>query len=149
MRTTTRRLVSVSVLLLVVSIVGFILAVIFDWPGLFTLGEPGDPDVTLADIGGGTLTSIPLPPMIALAVFTILARSQRWWGTLAVVVLCLLGVVIMIGALGEVQPNPNVPLGALVASVVIYGVLGLALLLSGVVDLADRVQARRRPSRVN
>jgi uncharacterized membrane protein HdeD (DUF308 family) len=82
-------------------------------------------------------------------VFTILARSQRWWGTLAVVVLCLLGVVIMIGALGEVQPNPNVPLGALVASVVIYGVLGLALLLSGVVDLTDRLRARRRPSRVN
>ena len=148
MRPTTRRLVSVSVLLLVVSIVGFILAVIFDWPGLFTLGEPGDQNVTLADIGGGTANSIPLHPMIALAVFAILARGRRWWGTVAVVVLCLLGVVIMIGALGEVQPNPHVPLGALVASVVTYGVLGLALLLSGIADLLDRVRARRQPSRV-
>src|SRR5829696_3225489 len=39
---------------------------------------------TVSDIMQGTLTSIPLPPMIALAVFIILARSRRWWGTLAV-----------------------------------------------------------------
>jgi hypothetical protein len=70
----------------------------------------------------GTLTSIPLPPMIALAVFAVLARSQRWWGTLAVVALCLLGL-LFFAALAEVQPNLYVPLAALVGAVVAYGIL--------------------------
>ena len=83
----------------------------------------------------GTLTSIPLPPMIALAVFAILAQSQRWWGTLAVVALCLLGVLFFFAALAEVQPNPYVPLIVMVGAVVAYGILGVLLVLSGVIDL--------------
>ena len=147
MRPTTQRLVSVAALILIVSIVGFILAVIFDWPGLARFGGPPSPNVTLSDIMSGKLTSIPLPPMIALAVFAILARSRRWWGTLAVVALCLLGV-LFFAALAEVQPNPYVPLAVLVGAVVAYGILGLLLVLSGVIDLIDRIRQRRRATEV-
>jgi hypothetical protein len=149
LRPTTRRLVSVAALILIVSIVGFILAVIFDWPGLASFGGPPSANVTLSDIVQGTLTSIPLPPMIALAVFAFLARSRRWWGTLAVVALCLLGVLFFVAALAEVQPNPYVPLAALVGAVVAYGILGLLLVLSGVTDLIDRARQRRRASGVS
>ena len=143
-RPTTRRLVSVAALILIVSIIGFILAVIFDWPGLARFGGPPSPNVSLADIMQGTLTSIPLPPMIALAVCAVLARSRRWWGMLAVVTLCVLGVLFFFAALAEVQPNPYVPTAVVVGAVVIYAILGLLLVVSGVIDLIDRARQRRR-----
>jgi hypothetical protein len=88
----------------------------------------------------GTLTSIPLPPMIALVIFAILARSRRWWGALAVIGLCLLGVLFFFAALAEVQPNPYVPLAVLVGAIVVYGILGVLLVLSGVLGLIDRIR---------
>ena len=131
MRPTTRRLVSVAALMLAMSVIGFILAVIFDWPGWARLSGRPSPTVTVSDIMQGTLTSIPLPPMIALAVFIILARSRRWWGTLAVVALCLLGVLFFFATLAEVQPNPYVPLAVLVGAIAVYGILSLSVGLVG------------------
>jgi uncharacterized membrane protein HdeD (DUF308 family) len=83
-------------------------------------------------------------------VFALLARSRRWWGSIAVVVLCLLGALLIFGGLGEAfaPPTPYVPRAVLIAAGVVYGGLGLALMLSGVVDLIDRVRARRQPSHV-
>ena len=146
----TRRLFLVAVLINVVSVVGFILAYVFQWPSEFVRGEVTEHNVTLADIVTGTVSSIPLAPWIALVVFTLLARSRRWWGTLAVVVLCLLGVVFMIGGYGEVStpPTPYVPRAVLDAAGVVYGVLGLSLVVAGVIDLSDRVRTGRQPSRV-
>ena len=126
MRPTTRRLVSVAALMLAMSVIGFILAVIFDWPGWARLSGRPSPTVTVSDIMQGTLTSIPLPPMIV-----ILARSRRWWGTLAVVALCLLGVLFFFATLAEVQPNPYVPLAVLVGAIAVYGILSLSVGLVG------------------
>ena len=150
MRPTTRRLFSVAVLINVLSVVGFILAYVFQWPSEFVISEVTEHNVTLADIATGTVTSIPLAPWIVLVVVTLLARSQRWWGTLAVVVLCLLGVVFMIGGYGELSTPPTayVPRAVLVMAGVVYCVLGLSLLVAGVLDLVDRVRTRRSPSRV-
>ncbi len=151
MRPTTRRLFSVAVLINVLSVVGFILAYVFQWPSEFVIGEVTEHNVTLADIATGTVTSIPLAPWIVLVVVTLLARSRRWWGTLAVVVLCLLGVVFTIGGYGELStpPTPRVPRAVLVMAGVVYCVLGLSLLVAGVIDLIDRVRPRRSPSRVS
>jgi drug/metabolite transporter (DMT)-like permease len=150
LRPTTRRLFSVAVLINVLSVIGFILAYVFQWPSEFVIGEVTEHNVTLADIATGTVTSIPLAPWIVLVVVTLLARSRRWWGTLAVVVLCLLGVVFMIGGYGELStpPTPHVPRAVLVIAGVVYCVLGLSLLVAGVIDLIDRVRPRRSPSRV-
>lgn len=149
MRPTTRRVVSVAILINVVSIVGLVLAIIFQWPTQFD--GSGNPNVTAEEVvTGGTATSIPLIPWIALIVFTLLARSRRWWGTLAVVVLCFLGALFILGGLGEAfaPPNPFVPRTVLVAAGVVYGLLGLSLLLAGILDLIDRVRTRRQSSRV-
>jgi hypothetical protein len=150
MSPTTRRLVFVSVLILGISIVGFILGAVFYWPSQVVLGSSAGNNVTAGDPIQGNVTSIPLPPMIALAVCAFLAPSRRWWGTLAVVVLCLLGVLFIFGALGEVftPPSPYVPHAVLVATAVVYSLLGLSLLLLGIVDLVDRVRVRRAPSRM-
>jgi hypothetical protein len=130
MRPTTRRLFSVAILINVLSVVGFVLAYVFQWPSEFVIGEVTDHNVTLADIGSGTVTSIPLAPWLALIAFALLARSRRWWGTLAVIVLCLLGVLFIIGGLGEVftPPTPYVPRAVLLVAGVVGGVLGLSLI---------------------
>jgi hypothetical protein len=150
LRPTTRRLFSVAILMNVLSVVGFVLAYVFQWPSEFVIGEVTEHRVTLADIVSGTVTSLPLAPWIALIAFALLARSRRWWGTLAAVVLCLLGVLFIIGGLGEVftPPTPYVPRTVLLTAGVVGGVLGLSLLLLGIADLIDRARERRRPSRV-
>ncbi|HKH77641.1 MAG TPA: hypothetical protein VKA51_11840 [Rubrobacteraceae bacterium] len=75
MRATTRRLVLIAALIFVVSTVGLVLAVVFQWPTQFD--GSGNPNVTAGEVvTGGTATSIPLGPWVALAVFAFLARSQ-------------------------------------------------------------------------
>jgi hypothetical protein len=150
MRPTTRRLFSVAVLIFIASVVGLVLALIFQWPAQLG-GGSGNPNITAGElVANGTVTSLPLFPWIALTVFALLARSRRWWGTIAVVVLCLLGALFIFGGLGEAfaPPTPFVPRAVLVAAGVVYGGLGLALVLSGIADLIDRARARQEPSRV-
>lgn len=150
MRPTTQRLFSVAVLIFAVSVVGLILAVIFQWPAQLG-GGSGNPNVTAGELFiNGTLTSLPLGPWIALVVFALLSRSRHWWGTLAVLVLCFLGALFVFGGLGEAfaPSTPYVPRAVLVAAGVVYILLGLSLLLSGIADLIDRARAARRHSPV-
>lgn len=150
MRPTTRRLFSVAVLIFIASVVGLVLALIFEWPAQLG-GGSGNPNITAGElVANGTVTSLPLYPWIALTVSALLARSRRWWGTLAVVVLCLLGALFIFGGLGEAfaPSTPYVPRAVLIAAGVVYGGLGLALVVSGIADLIDRMRARRQSSRV-
>ncbi len=142
-RSTTRRLIFFSVLILGVSIVGFVLGAIFYWPSQVVLDNSAGNNVTASNPIQGNVTSIPLPPIVALAVFASLAPSRRWWGILAVVGLCLLGVLFIFGALGEVTtPSSSyVPYAVLVATAVVYSLLGLSLLLLGIADLVARVRS--------
>ncbi len=132
-------------------------------------GGSGNPNIAVEElVANGTVTSLPLYPWIALIVFALLARSRGWWGDIAVVVLCLLGTLFIFGGLGEAfapsllgallifgglgeafaPSTPYVPRAVLIAAGVVYGGLGLALVMLGIADLIDRVRARRQPSRV-
>lgn len=147
-RPTAQRVLFVCALIFIASTVGMVLALIFEWPHQIG-GGSGRSDITTEElILNGTLTSMPLGPWIALTVFAHLARSQRWWGALAVVGLCLLSTMfIFLGGLGQVfaPSTPFVPRVILVAGGGMFFVLGLALLLSGIADLRDRSRARRQP----
>ena len=139
-----------AVLICAVSDLGLILAVVFQWPTQFD--GSGNPNVTAGEVvTGGTVTSLPLFPWIALAVFALLVRSRRWWRYLAVLVLCFLGALFDLGGLGEAfaPSTPYVPRAVLVTAGVVYVLLGLSLLLSGIANLIDRARAGRRPSRVS
>ena len=149
MRYTTRRLLSVSVLLFVVWVVGTILSVVAEWPAQF--GGPGNPNNVAGEfLSRGTALSAPLSVMVALVVFTLLASSRRWWGTIGVVGLCLLAVVTFIGSMGEAfaPATPDVPRAVLVASGILGIILCPLLLLTAIMELVDRARARRQPSRV-
>jgi hypothetical protein len=150
MKSTTQRLFSVAVLICAVSALGLIPAVIFRWPTQFD--GSGNPNVTAGEVvTGGTVTSLPLFPWIALAVFALLVRSRRWWRSLAVLVLCFLGALFDLGGLGEAFARSTlyVPRAVLVTAGVVCVLLGLSLLLSVIADLIDRARAGRRPSRVS
>jgi len=150
MRPATQRLLSVCVLLFIISVVGLVLALIFQWPAQLG-GGSGNPNITAGElVANGTVTSLPLFPWIALTVFALLARSRRWWGSIAVVVLCLLGALFVFGGLGEAfaPSTPYVPRAVLIAAGVVYGGLGLPLVLSSLADLIDGVRARRQSSQV-
>jgi hypothetical protein len=150
MRPATQRLLSVCVLLFIISVVGLVLALIFQWPAQLG-GGSGNPNITAGElVANGTVTSLPLFPWIALTVFALLARSRRWWGSIAVVVLCLPGALFVFGGLGEAfaPSTPYVPRAVLIAAGVVYGGLGLPLVLSSLADLIDGVRARRQSSRV-
>ena len=150
MRPTTRRLLSVCVLISAASVEGGLLALVFQWPAQLSRtlegSGLGSPTVTAGDLAAnGTVTSLPLGPWIALIAFALLARSRRWWGCIAVVALCLLGGLFVLGGLGEAfaPATPYVPRPVLIAAGVVYGGLGLALVVSGIADLVDRVRSRR------
>jgi hypothetical protein len=55
------------------------------------------------------------------------------------------------GGLGEAfaPSTPYDPREVLIAAGAVYGRLGLALVLSGLADLIDRMRARHQPSRVS
>lgn len=148
MRFTTRRLVSVSALLFVVWVVGTILSVVAGWPAQF--GGPGNPNNVAGEfLSRGTALSPPLSVMVALVVFTLLASSRRWWGTIGVVGLCLLAVATFVGSMGEAfaPSTPDVPRAVLILSGVLGVVLCPILLLTAIMELGDRARARRQHGR--
>ena len=144
MSPTAKRLLAVSALAFVIWTVGAALALAFGWPA--QVGGPGDPD----DVAGelvirGTAASPSLFLMLVLAAFAILVRRPGRWGTLAALRLCLLAVLTFAVSLGQAlaSPTPDVPGAVLVASGAVGALLSLALLLSGVAELAARMRTRR------
>lgn len=138
-----RRVFPVAATVVVLSLVGFVLALVFQWPSDFVLGEKPDSKVTLADFVPGTVTSIPAAPFAVLVLATLLVRSPRWWGTLANVVLPLLGSVFIVGGLGEItSESADVPRTVLVVAGATYVLLGSALIVTGVLDLVGRWRDR-------
>lgn len=140
-----QRVLAVATALISLSILGFVLALIFQWPSDFVLGAEPDSKVTLGDVVNGTVTSIPLPPFLLLVICALLVRSPRWWGTAATVVLTLLGALFVVGGLGEVtSENANVPRAVLVIAGAVYALLGVMLLVSGVLTLVAQWRGRAR-----
>jgi hypothetical protein len=147
MRPTTRRLVSVAVLIFVVWVVCTLVSILAGWPAQF--GGPGNPNNVAGEfLNRGTALAPPLFVMVAFVVFVVLVPNQRWWGVLGVVGLCLLAVLTVVGSLGEAlaPSTPDVPRAVLVASGILGVVLGPLLLFFGIAELRDR--ARRELSRV-
>lgn len=145
MRPTTQRVIVVCVLLFIASSVGAVLSLVFEWPAQLG-GGSGEPTISADEfILNGTVLSLPVGPWIALTVCALLARSRRWWGTAAAVVLCLLGVMFIFSGLGEANAPATriVPRAVLLAAGVVYGGLGMALVVAGIAELPDRWQERR------
>ena len=147
MSPTTQRLFNTAVLLFLVSVVGLVLALIFDWPAQLGGGD-GSQHLTFRDaVLLGSVTSLPPIPWILLALFALLLRSRRWWGTAAVVGLVLLGALFIFGGLGEAfAPESSteiVPRSILVIGGGVYVAFGLALIWFGIADLRNRLRSGR------
>jgi hypothetical protein len=138
------RLVSVSVLILITFIIDLVVSIVYKLP--YEFGGHGDPNTVAEDfVAHGTALAPPLVPIILLVVFAILAPSRRWWGTLAVVGLIILGVVFIIGGLGEsFVPGDFSGIGAIgIGALRAVGLLlALLMVLFGVLDLMKRQRRR-------
>jgi hypothetical protein len=112
-----------------VSVVGFLLAWVFNWPSTFVLDETAaDTSVSAEEFVTGTVTSIPLVPLVVLLLAATVSRRSDRWGTAGAVVLTLLGLLFTIGGLGEVlSDNDEVARVVLVVGGLVFVVLGLAL----------------------
>jgi len=139
-----RRLVVVSIAVLVYGAVTTLIAVQAGWPAEF--GGLGDP----SDVGGewasrGTLISPPLLPALAQAALTLLVFVDRR-PALAVAGLGLaaIGALYAIGGLGEpLHPERSDPPLALYWGLKAVGVAGgLALVVTGVETVAAAVRNR-------
>ncbi|GLC24932.1 hypothetical protein [Roseisolibacter agri] len=139
-RSAGQMLVSTGAVLAILSLAGFGLCLVFQWPSQFVLGAVADAKVTLADVVTGTVLSPPLAPWVILVVATRLAGSRRWWGTVATAVLCVLGVVFAIGGWGEAfgPANPAVPRAVLLTGGIVWMLLGLSLPTFGLRALLAR-----------
>ena len=145
MSPTTQRLFNTAMLLFVVSLVGLVLAWIFDWPAQLGGGD-GSQHLTFRDaVLLGSVTSLPPIPWIALTLFGLLIPARRWWGTVAVVGLILLGALFIFGGLGEAfAPESSteiVPRAVLVIGGGVYVAFGLALIWFGIADLRHRMRS--------
>lgn len=99
--TTLKRLITSSVLYMVIALIGAVVAIIENRPanaGGFSTGLPVVRDFLY---GNGTALSLPLYMLIALAIYTILAPRRDRWGTFGVAGLTIAGLLFCIGALVE------------------------------------------------
>jgi hypothetical protein len=144
-RSPKQPLVATASALVIVSLIGFVLCLIFQWPSQFVLGQVADSRVTLSDVMTGTVLSPPLVPWIILVGAALLATSRRWWGTVAIVALSLLGLVFVIGGWGEAfgPANPHVPRSVLFLGGIVWMLLGMLLPMFGIRELLARLRHKR------
>jgi len=111
-----------------VSVVGFLLAWAFDWPSTFVLDDAADGQVGPEDVVNGTVTSVPLVPLLVLVLAGWVARRRDRLGTAGVVVLLLLGLLFAFGGANEItSENDAVARPVLVVAGLVFVALGLAL----------------------
>lgn len=99
--TTLKRLITSSVLYMVIALIGAVIAIIENRPanaGGFSTGLPVMQDFLY---GNGTAMSPPLYMLVAQTIFTILAPRRDRWGTFGVGGLTIAGLLFGIGALVE------------------------------------------------
>jgi hypothetical protein len=116
-----------------------VLAIVAGWPAQF--GGAGDPEAVAAEfLTRGTALSPPAVPLALFVAAALLSRRRGAGGVVAIVVLMVLGVVFVVGGLGEAMApaTADVPVIALTASGVAAALLGVAVLVLSVLALRER-----------
>ena len=141
-----RALALVSCLLLVYGLVAATVAIRQDWPAEFGTTRADDPETVVQWVVRGSLISAPLAPLVAQVVLTGLALLERpGWRVFAGIGFALLGVVYVIGNLGEpLDPERSDPPVIVYGAFRIIGVAGaLALIVLGVLTARSAIRELR------
>ena len=126
------------------NLIGLVISVAARWPAEF--GGVGDPDnVAREFFSRGTLLAAPLAPLVALVVSAFLAlRAGGWLRVLGLVGLMVIGVLFIIGTLGEPQrPEASDPpvVFLLAWQAVFIAISAMQIVLAGA-ELFQRVRPR-------
>lgn len=126
---------------LVLSVIGFAVAVALDLPAQFVSGTPDD-EVGIKAVWEGTALSAPVLPLVVLLLGLWLTTRAGWQMIVGTVLLAVVGAVMTIGGVGEY--SKGLPFeGADTAVFLIFNIVGLALSVTLVVTaLASLVQRR-------
>ena len=141
-----RALALVSCLLLVYGLVAATVAIRQDWPAEFGTTPTDDPETVVQWVVRGSLISAPLAPLVAQVVLTGLALLERpGWRVFAGIGFALLGVVYVIGNLGEpLDPERSDPPVIVDGAFRIIGVAwALALIVLGVLTARSAIRELR------
>jgi uncharacterized membrane protein len=127
-------------------VVGAVVAVAANYPSQF---DHVGTDAGAELFSRGTALSAPVPIFLALAAAAVFALRRGWLGLVGAVVVGLIGIVFVIGSLGEAfaEPTPDVSKPVLVSSGVVGAVLSLVLVVAAALDVRRRASAARRRSR--
>mgnify|MGYP001471836876 CR=1 FL=1 len=123
-----------------------LVSILAGWPAQF--GGAGDPDkVGIEFVSRGTAIAPPLVPLLVLGGGALLVRRGRHWSTLGAVVLLLLGVLFVIGGIGEAfAPSPvTAPRAALVIGGVLAAGGGAVLVGLSLAALIAKFRGRNHP----
>ena len=143
MPTTLKRLITTSVLYMIIAMIGAIVAITENRPANAGGVSTGLPVLQDFLYGNGTAMSPPLYMMAAQALFTILASRRDRWGSFGVGGLTISGLLFGIGMLVEpilfeiFKPATFVPFKALI-------VIALIIVPLGMMVFGFREWARRR-----
>ena len=139
MDATSRRLLSVSLALLAVMVVGTVVSVGQGWPAQF--GGGGNPD----DVAGealtrGTALSPPLAPVVVFVLALLMGLRRGVLRIVGSVLLILVSLAFIVGGLGEAfaAPTDEVPRAALVISGLLAVGLGAAVVFAAAARLRDK-----------
>lgn len=139
-----------ALVVVVLNALGATIAIANRLPYEFGSGT-GDPDQVASDFlgGGGTALSAPLPAIVTLAVFALIAQRRTRWGTLSAVFVLLLGGAFAFA--GSQEPilartaatGIKEPFDAVVVVLGVSGTLAsVALVLLAARDLFSRLRTR-------
>ena len=127
---------------LVLSMIGFAVAVALDLPAQFVSGTPDD-EVGMKAVWEGTALSAPVLPLVVLLLGLWLTTRAGWQMTLGTVLLALVAALMTIGGFGEY--SKGLPFdGADTAVFLIFNVVGLALSVTLIVTALASLMGRRR-----
>ncbi|WP_210479193.1 hypothetical protein [Naasia sp. SYSU D00948] len=153
--TLRRAFLSVSLLCLILQVVGALLSIALAMPAQVAFGDAPTPPsaatpglVAQEFLSKGTALAPPLAPMVAFAVFLLLATRARALGVIGTVLLVLLGILFTAATIGE-YPEPDrfvgMPAAAYLALLLLNQVVVAGVVILGILRLARWRSAVRAP----
>ena len=141
-RPANTRLSVFALAVLVANVLAATLAVAVNWPSQF--GGVVGTDAGQDWLSRGTAISAPLAPVMCFVLIAILVRFGNWVGWLGIGLTFLTAVLVFVGGMGELIPEPtdDVPRAVLTVAGVLWSVVAATFVGLGIAATRERLALR-------
>lgn len=132
---------TIGLVIVGLTVIGAIIAIVFDIPSSFVIGEAQSGELGMEVIWQGSAISAPFPPIIAIAIGIFLALRTGKARTAGLVLLTLAGAMMLLGVVGEFSGDTlfdGFRQGLFVVFNALYGTLAVALFVSSLLAIFRR-----------